>query len=134
HTLASAYVPLGRDATVVYGGIDFIFQNNYQNPILITAKIQSPYLTIAILGRKTGWERISLENRVIETYPYQIKEIPDPDLRRGVRKKQQTGQKGYKVELWREIYLESGAVRKELVNTSIYPAQPEEYKVGTKKS
>lgn len=134
HTLPSAYVPLGRDATVVYGGIDFIFQNNYQNPILITAKIQSPYLTIAILGRKTGWERISLENRIIETYPYKIREIPDPGLRRGVRKRLQQGQKGYKVELWREIYLESGAVRRELVNTSIYPAQPEEYKVGVKKS
>lgn len=134
HTLPSAYVPLARDATVVYGGIDFIFQNNYSYPILITAEIQSPYLTIAILGRKVGWERVNLENRVVETYPYQIKEIPDPSLRRGARRKQQQGQKGYKVELWRDVYLENGAVRRELVNTSIYPAQPEEYKIGVKKS
>jgi vancomycin resistance protein YoaR len=132
HSLPSNYVPIGRDATVVYGGIDFIFQNTNQNPILIVAKVDAPFITIAILGRKVDWEKISLETKTVETYPYFGKEIPDPALRRGTRLKLQDGLNGYKVELWREIILNDGQTQKELVNTSIYPAQPEEYKTGTK--
>ncbi|MCL6590127.1 MAG: VanW family protein [Firmicutes bacterium] len=132
HTLPSPYVPLGRDATVVYGGIDFIFENNYQNPILLSARVAPPYVTIAVLGEKAGWEEVSLETVLIETYPFQVKEIPDPTLRKGQRIKIHDGQPGSKVELWRKVLLSDDQIKKELVNTSIYPSQPEEYKVGGK--
>ncbi len=132
HSLPSTYVPIGRDATVVYGGIDFIFQNTNQNPILIVAKVESPYIVIAILGRKTGWEKIILEEKTVATYPFSQKEISDPGLPKGTRQKIQDGLQGYKVELWREVIQNDGQTQKELVNTSIYPAYPEEYKIGTK--
>ena len=133
HSLPSNYVPLGRDATVVYGGIDFIFENTNKNPILIVAKVESPFVTIAILGAKSGWDRIALETKTIETYPFPVKEIPDPELSPKTRIKVREGINGYKVELWREIIQIDGLSQKELVNTSIYPAQPEEYKTGAKK-
>ncbi|KIN53120.1 VanW family protein [Bacillus subtilis] len=38
HTRSVPYVPLGRDATVSWGGPDFRFQNQYNQPILIRAK------------------------------------------------------------------------------------------------
>lgn len=132
HSLPSNYVPMGRDATVVYGGIDFIFENTNQNPILIVTKVESPFVTIAVLGAKTGWDKIALETKTVETYPFTVKEIPDPALIKKTRVKLQEGLNGYKVELWREIIQSNGQSQKELVNTSIYPAQPEEYKIGTK--
>lgn len=61
HTLPSTYVPLGRDATVVYGGLDLIFENTYQNPILLAARVQAPFVTVAVVGRKEGWESVALE-------------------------------------------------------------------------
>lgn len=133
HSLPSNYVPVGRDATVVYGGIDFIFENTNQNPILIVAKVESPFITIAILGAKAGWDKIALETKTVETYPFTVKEIPDPELSKRTKIKIQEGVNGSKVELWREIIQSDGQSQKELVNTSIYPAQPEEYKIGTKK-
>jgi len=133
HSLPSNYVPIGRDATVVYGGIDFIFQNTNQNPILIVAKVESPFVTVAVLGAKSGWDKIALETQTIDTYPFPVKEIPDPELPKKTRVKIREGINGYKVELWREIIQSDGTSQKELVNTSIYPAQPEEYKTGTKK-
>lgn len=133
HSLPSNYVPMGRDATVVYGGIDFIFENTNRNPILIVAKVESPFVTIAILGAKSGWDKVVLETKTIETYPFPVKEIPDPELPRKSRIKVREGVNGYKVELWREIIQSDGTSQKDLVNTSIYPAQPEEYKTGTKK-
>ncbi|KDE23631.1 VanW family protein [Bacillus subtilis] len=38
HTRSVPYVPPGRDATVSWGGPDFRFQNQYNQPILIRAK------------------------------------------------------------------------------------------------
>jgi vancomycin resistance protein YoaR len=134
HTLASAYVPLARDATVVYGGTDLIFENNNPNPILLTARIEPPYVTVAVVGRKTGWEKVTLATKVLETIPFGLKETEDPTLPLGTKVKDKDGQNGYKVELWREVLLENGQTEKNRINTCIYPPQPEEYKVGTQKS
>lgn len=132
HTIPSAYVPLGRDATVVYEGIDFIFQNNYQKPILLVANVQSPYITVAILGEKSGWSKVSLESKTIETYPFKTIETHDPTLPEGERIRVSKGVAGSKVELWREVEFDDGHVERTLENTSIYPALPEEYKIGIK--
>ncbi len=132
HTIPSTYVPLGRDATVVYGGVDFIFQNNNQKPILLAAAVEPPYVTVAVLGQKTGWEQVTLENNILETFQYKTVEVPDSTLYEGKKIKTQDGQNGYKVELWRMVQLPNGQIKQTLENTSIYPAQPEEYKVGTK--
>lgn len=130
HSLPSNYVPLGRDATVVYGDLDFIFENNNQNPILLSAKVESPYITVAVLGEKLDWDQVTLRTVVLNTYPYGVKEMPDPQLAKGKRVKISNGQKGYKVQLWRDIFLKNGQTKNELINTSIYPSQPEEYKIG----
>lgn len=131
HSLPSTYVPLARDATLVDGGLDFVFENTNRKPVLITARVEAPYVIVAILGEKTGWEKVELETVVAKTFPFGIKEIPDPALTVGERMKAQDGKLGFKAELWRTVTLPDGSTRKMRVNTSIYPAQPEEYKVGT---
>lgn len=132
HTLPSAYIPLGRDATVVYGGHDFIFENTLRTPILLATTIEPPYLRIAVLGEKTDWEKVSLATEILATFPFKTTETFDPALPEGERKKEQEGRNGFKVALWRTVYYRDGSVGKNLENTSIYPAQPEEYKVGKK--
>lgn len=132
HSAPSTYVPLARDATVVYDGVDLIIENSYETPILLVSNVTPPYLTVAVLGRKTDWKSIELEMKVVDTYPYKTRFIFDPSLTKGTQKKVANGRKGYKVELWRTIEYLDGSLKKELVNTSIYPAQAEEYKVGVK--
>lgn len=132
HSLASNYVPLGRDATVVTGGQDFIFTNTLASPVLLTAEVNPPYVRIAVLGEKGNWDRVELETRIVETYPFETKEVEDPELLWGEKVRQEPGKDGYKVELWRNVYFPDGSVKKSRVNTSIYPPQPEEYKVGIK--
>jgi len=132
HSLPSAYVPLARDATVVDDRIDLIAENISKYPILLVSNVKPPYLTVAVLGKKTVWESIKLETKVIETYPFKIKSIPDQSLARGSKHKIASGHNGIKAELWRIIKYPDGTIKKELVNTSIYPAQPEEYKIGVK--
>ncbi len=132
HSLPSAYVPLARDATVVYDGVDLIIENTSNFPILLVSNVTPPYLTVAVLGSKPDWKNIKLETKVVETYPYKTRSIPDPTLTKGTKIKIESGRKGFKAELWRTIEYLDGAIKKELVNTSIYPAQPEEYKIGVK--
>ncbi len=132
HSIPSVYVPLARDATVVDDGVDLIIENTSNFPILLVSNVKPPYLTVAVLGRKTDWKSIKLETKIIETYPFKTKSTPDQTLARGSKNKIKSGRKGIKAELWRTIEFLDGALKKELVNTSIYPAQPEEYKIGVK--
>lgn len=132
HSRVSNYVPLGRDATVVNGGLDLIFTNTLVSPILLTAEVKSSYIQVAVLGEKGNWERVELETKIVKKYPFEIKEIQDPELSLGTRIRKEPGQEGYKVELWRLVYYRDDLVKKSRVNTSIYPPLPEEYKVGTK--
>jgi vancomycin resistance protein YoaR len=129
HSIPSAYVPLGRDATVADGGLDLIFKNNLAAPILLTAQVAPPYVWVAVLGEKKGWERVGLATEIVAQYPYQKREIIDPQLALG-QVVTQPGKPGYKVNLWRTVFYQDGTSRKTLVSTSVYPAQPEEKKVG----
>ncbi len=53
HTLVPSYVKGGRDATVVYGSIDFKFKNNRDYPIKLRASVSGGVATISVYGLKT---------------------------------------------------------------------------------
>ncbi|KAF1681389.1 VanW family protein [Veillonella sp. R32] len=50
HYAPVGYIPAGRDATVAYGYIDFVFSNPYEHPIYVLAHTEGDTLTISILG------------------------------------------------------------------------------------
>ncbi len=54
HAMSVGYVPLGQDATVAYGSVDFKFQNSSDYPIKIVASADGSTITVSILG--TAWE------------------------------------------------------------------------------
>jgi vancomycin resistance protein YoaR len=131
HSLPSAYVPLGRDATVVNGSLDFIFQNNLTTPILLTAEVGPGYLRVAILGERTGWRKVDLTTEIVTQYPFERREVTDAKLFEGETVKR-PGKPGYKVRLWRIVHYQDGTLKQTLVNTSVYPPQPEEIRIGIK--
>ena len=54
HTFRVNYMPLSYDATVSWGGPDFIFTNDRAYPIRIEASMTSQELTVSILGTDNG--------------------------------------------------------------------------------
>ena len=50
HSMSVAYVPLGQDATVTDGGIDFKFKNNTAYPVKIKASAGGGKITVTIIG------------------------------------------------------------------------------------
>ncbi|SDY70547.1 VanW family protein [Thermoactinomyces sp. DSM 45892] len=53
HSKHVAYVPKDRDATVSWGGYDFKFRNQFNEPILISSRISGGILNISIYGPNT---------------------------------------------------------------------------------
>lgn len=133
HSLPSAYVPLGRDATVVYGGQDFTFTNTLKTPVMITTAFNpAGALTIAILGRKEGDFKIRLDSVVKKMIPFTIQETVDPTLALGERKVEEEGKNGYQVEVWRTwLGPDQKFIRRERVSMNFYPPMPSVVKVGT---
>jgi vancomycin resistance protein YoaR len=64
HSKKVTYVPPNRDATVSWGGPDFQFQNQLNEPILLITHVQGGQLTVSVYG--------SANTR------YNPKKIPDP--------------------------------------------------------
>lgn len=56
HQFVPSYVGAGRDATVVFGAIDFKFKNNRNYPIKILCSVNSGVANFKILGLKTDNE------------------------------------------------------------------------------
>ena len=54
HMMTIAYAPLGQDATVADGSIDFKFRNSSDYPVKIVATTSGGKITVSIVG--TSWE------------------------------------------------------------------------------
>ena len=53
HSLYISHYPIGRDATVAWGAIDFKFRNDTGKALLIRSWVEGDHVTVAIVG-KTG--------------------------------------------------------------------------------
>lgn len=54
HMMTVGYIPLGQDATVADGGVDFRFRNTSDYPIKVSAYTDGSNVTVSIIG--TAWE------------------------------------------------------------------------------
>ena len=131
HSLSVSYVKLGRDATVVYGSIDFRFKNSRQYPIKISSKISGGTLTIEIYGYNTNKTRlVDIETEVIEVLPFKEQEIQDATMPVGTSKITTTGHKGYKVKSYRVTTENGEVVERKFIATDIYSPVAQVKRVG----
>jgi len=112
HALAVAYVPVGRDATVVYGLQDFRFKNNSAYPIYIRAWAQAGKLTMTIYGNLTEKRNIHLSTIVDRVIPFKEIRENDPSLNPGQEKLDHAGIQGYVVRSFRNYMDEEGRLLK----------------------
>jgi len=70
HSYAPGYVPLGMDATVSWGSLDFSFRNTTDYPIRIEAQADGGTVSVALHGTDTKDHYIKMEYVVSEYYSY----------------------------------------------------------------
>ncbi|MBC7106203.1 MAG: VanW family protein, partial [Firmicutes bacterium] len=130
HSLPVDYVPLGLDATVVYGYVDLKFRNNTGSYLYLTTRVAEDTLTVKIYGNAAQRKRIRLRSWVEEEFPPQEVRQPDPNLEKGREVVKQEGTRGYRVAAER-IVTEGGAERREPLPPSYYPPADRVVAVGT---
>ena len=132
HSYTVVYVPLGQDATVSYGTLDYVFENDTNYPIKIETKIGGGKLTVNILGTKEDksltYDVVSVTNSTIGR-----KEITeeDPTLPAGETVVKQKGQNGAVASTYKIYYKDGVEVNREFIGKSTYVAMNRIVIVGT---
>jgi len=120
HSMPVAYVPLGRDATVDYGNLDLVIQNNYPNPIAISSAYATGSLTFRVLGKKDSSLSVKLEQENGKSWNVGTRIVQDPKLPVGAREVVEKGSWGHSLTTYRLIYRNGVMVEKQLLNRSYY--------------
>jgi len=131
HSLSVAYVPLGRDATVSYGTVDFKFKNNKKTPIKIETAVSNGTLTVKILGIKEDSLRtVELRTETVNVRKYPERVINDTSIPVGTTKITTTGKNGYTVKAYKIIKEKGVVVEEKLLSTDTYAPVAQVKKVG----
>ena len=134
HQLTVAYVPLGRDATVAYGSIDFRFSNSRSNPVKIVAEAKNGVLTIKLLGTKEQSDEgkeIIIKNVTNSTKAFTTNEIKDDTMKVGESIVVQNGGYGYTVSTYKIVKVNGVEISNTFLHRDVYNPLQKIVKVGT---
>ncbi len=121
HSYPTSYVSVGRDATVVWGAIDFQFKNSRKYPIKIEATVKNGIAEFKIYGMKEENEyEIKLIPVTTSSIPYSTQYVQDPALAPGQQVVVQSGHAGYKVTTYIEKRLNGEIVSKDVLSNDTY--------------
>lgn len=135
HQFVTSYLEEGRDATVVYGAIDFKFKNTRTYPIKIQASANAGIATVSIYGIKEEKEyTFKFETKVIATIPMQTKYEEDSSKPIGTEEVKQKGAAGKKTETYITKYYNGVVVERKLLSKDTYDAMPRIIVKGTGKA
>jgi vancomycin resistance protein YoaR len=110
HMFSVAYLPLGTDATVNWGTVDFKFKNDTDYPIKVEAFMKDGYLNIMLYGTKVNENYVKIESVKISSTEIKTVEKEDPTIAPGTTKVDQDGHTGYVVDTYKYIYDKDGNV------------------------
>lgn len=123
HQFVTSYLPAGRDATVVYGVIDFKFKNTREYPVRIVASARNGIATISMYGIKEENEyTFSFNTKTIASIPMSTRYEEDANLPIGEEKIKQKGHNGMKTETYITKMLNGKAVSTTLLSKDTYDA------------
>lgn len=132
HSKALSYVPLGRDATVVFDILDFKFVNNTLKPLMIMAEVNDDQLTVAIWGQQSLVEKVEIVTKKQEQILPIIHKKQDDELYIGETKLEKKGKPGTRITVVRVVRLKGRKIKEEILSKDCYPAEDGLLKIGTK--
>ena len=134
HSFTTSYVDPGRDATVVYGALDFKFKNTRKYPVKLEAYIKSGVATVSMYGIKEDVEyNVKVVSTVTETIPCPVEKTEDATMAEGVEKVISKGTNGCRSIAYKYVYDMAGnLVSKTQLSADYYGTIAKKVKVGTK--
>lgn len=134
HSRPVAYLPAGRDATVVYAALDLLFRNTTGRHVLLWTEVRDSRLTISAFGTPAETKEIVIliEDREVIPPPSGTVTKHDPELAAGTVVTREA-QPGLRVKTYRVVKVGGEVARREYIGTSYYRPVPRTIKVGTKR-
>lgn len=134
HTIPSAYVPLGFDATVDYGNLDYQFKNTLDFPIYIEGNSDNGTETFNIYSNNSLTSKTyKVVNNVYQEIQPSVSYIDDPTLPAGTTRVDQNPSVGHKVQVFLQTYQNGTMVSQDLIANDTYNAVNQVIRRGTKK-
>ncbi len=135
HAFLTSYLGAGKDATVVYGNLDFRFKNTRNYPVKIESYMQSGIVTVNIYGIKEENEyEIEISTTILSYIPYEVIYENDSSLASGTEKVTQGGQKGCKSITYKILKQNGNEISRSVLSTDTYSAMNKYITRGTKKT
>ncbi|MGE5588857.1 MAG: VanW family protein [Clostridia bacterium] len=130
HSVAPAYVPVGRDATVAYDYIDFRFRNDGPGHVMMTSQVGKDSVTVKIYGDAAPDREVIIRTEVEEKIPPGVVRKEDLSLAPGQEAVDDEGTWGYVVSVYRIIKIGGVEKSKELVSRDRYRPRARRVLVG----
>ncbi|GIM29471.1 exported protein [Clostridium polyendosporum] len=136
HSMPTSYSPLGLDATVVWGALDYKFKNSYDFPIYIEAYTSNQNVIINLYGNVEGMggKTYELYAETLEQYQPNITKVNDSNLADGQTQWDKQPVTGYKVKSYLVTYQNGKEINRENIATDTYRKVDGVMKVGIKKT
>ncbi|HEY2936449.1 MAG TPA: VanW family protein [Gaiellaceae bacterium] len=125
HNLYISHYPLGRDATVSWGGPDFKFRNDLEHAILIKSSYTNATLTFTFYGTPQGRRIAATTGPKVDWRGPSMNYAIDPSRPAGsVRVVHGSGQMGFDVSVHRTVYQSGKVLRKDTFVSTYIPDSP----------
>jgi vancomycin resistance protein YoaR len=126
HNLYLSHYPLGRDATVSWGGPDLVFRNDLKHGLLIKSSYTDQTLTFTFYGTPSGRRVVAHTGPKVNWTQPKLAYAVDPNAPRGsVKVVAGTGELGFDVSVTREVYAKSGKlIRHDVFKSHYIPDSP----------
>ncbi len=131
HMFQVAYIDTGKDATVVYGSLDFKFENTRKYPIMLQASARSGLLQIKVYGVKEEVEYdVEIVTKILNYTPYRVIYETDSSLGAGQERVAQAGIQGCKSITYKILKLNGVEVEQTVLSSDSYDPQNKIIKRG----
>jgi vancomycin resistance protein YoaR len=124
HSWYISHYPMGRDATVSWGGPDLVFKNDLKHAILINVTYTDTTFTINFYGTKQGRKVTSSTSSPTNYTEPKMQYAIDPTAAPGSRTVVAGGGPGFDVNVHRKVYEHGKRIREDDFFTRYTPENP----------
>jgi vancomycin resistance protein YoaR len=124
HAFYISHYPMGRDATVSWGGPEFVFKNDLKHAILIDVSYTTSTFTVTFYGTKQGRR---VESSTTEPTNYtqpKLQYAVDPGAPRNSVRRTSAGGPGFDVTVYRKVFERGKLLLEDSFFTRYKPENP----------
>lgn len=124
HSWYISHYPMGRDATVSWGGPDLVFKNDLKHAILIDVSYTDSTFTISFYGTSQGRKVTATTSKPTNYTQPKMQYAIDPTAAPGSKTVVAGGGQGFDVNVHRKVYEHGKVIREDDFFTRYTPENP----------